>query len=206
MNKGKSYACRDRAENNLREGDFYPTPKSCVFCAADFFHKIIPLNEVITEPCCAGGSITKALKEIGYSGFIENDLYNPRKDIYHEDILKSSLAWSSSYVVTNFPFSIWDSCVLAFLASKNVDAVITIGRLNYLSTQSRLQSPLWKHLHTVNCFSRYIDYRTPERDDGQFNVGAMASGWFYFTKEEVEHPIIEFCDVQKYATLGNIKE
>lgn len=206
MSKGKSYACRDRAENNLRKGDLYPTPKSLVWCAEDFFHKIIPLNAVITEPCCANGSITKALKDIGYSKIIENDLYNERTDILHEDIITSDLKWASDYVVTNFPFSKWDACVLAFLAKPNLKTLVTIGRLNYLSTQSRLHSPLWKHLHSVNVFSRYIDYRTPEREDGQFYVGAMATGFFVFTKEEVEHPIIEFTDVQKYATLGNLEE
>ena len=45
-----------------------------------------------------------------------------------------------------------------------------------------------------------------EFNDGQFNVGAMATGFFYFTKKEVEAPIIKFVDVQKYATLGNIEE
>lgn len=35
---------------------------------------------------------------------------------------------------------------------------------------------------------------------------AMATAWFYFTKEEVEAPIIKFVDVQKYATLGNVDD
>jgi hypothetical protein len=65
---------------------------------------------------------------------------------------------------------------------------------------------MWKHLKEVWCFSRYLDYRTPEREDGHFHVGAMSSGWFYFTKEEVHAPKIRFVNVQKYATLGNLEE
>lgn len=204
--KGKSYACRDKAENALREGDFYATPRSLVWCAKDLFLKAIPRDRLITEPCCAGGSISKALNDIGY-GVIENDLYNKREDIMHNDILKTDLdSWCSPNVVTNFPFTIWDDCVLAVLAKRDIENLITIGRLNYLSTQSRLESPLWKHLKEVWIFSRYVDYRTEEREDGKFYVGAMSSGFFWFTKDEVKAPVIRFVDVQKYATLGGYKE
>lgn len=205
--KGKSYACRKTYEGVLRKGDYFPTPKSIVWCSEKYLKEIIPLDATITEPCCGNGQLTKALKEIGYKNVIENDLYNERKDILHNDIVWSNLdEWASDYIVTNFPFSKWDDCVRAFLAKTNLKALITVGRLNYLSTQSRLESGIWKHLKEVWCYSRYIDYRTAERDDGQFNVGAMSTAWFYFTKEEVENPIIKFVDVQKYATLGNIKE
>ncbi len=205
--KGKSYACRDRAENNLRKGDFYPTPTSTVLCAKDWFRSIIPEHAIITEPCCGNGQLTKALKEIGYERIIENDLYSDRTNILHNDIFTTDLdKWSTDFIITNFPFSKWDDCVKTFLAKERLNALITIGRLNYLSTQSRLELGLWEHLKEVKIFSRYIDYRTSERFDGQFNVGAMASGWFYFTKEKIEHPIISFCDVQKYATLGNLEE
>ena len=202
--KGKSYTCRDKKENALRKGDFYPTPLSLVWCSKDFLHSVIPQDVVITEPCCGNGQITKALKDIGYKRIIENDLYYNREDLMHLDILQS-VDWSSDYVVTNFPFSCWDSCVQSFLKKDTLKALITIGRLNYLSTQSRLESGVWKRLKEVWIFSRYIDYRTEEREDGQFNVGAMATGFFYFTKEEVESPVIRFVDVQNYATLGNVE-
>lgn len=207
MSKGKSYACRDKKENNLRPGDFYPTSRACVWCADDWFKSLIPENAIITEPCCGNGQITNALKQIGYERFVENDLFNNRTDILHNDVLMTDLdTWSSDYVVTNFPFSKWDDCVKAFLAKKKLKVLITIGRLNYLGTHSRYELGLWKNLKEVKVFDRYLDYRTPEREDGHFNIGAMCTGWFLFTKEEVEHPIISFCDVQKYATLGNIEE
>lgn len=205
--KGKSYACRDRAENNLRKGDYYPTPVSLITCSEDLFKSVIPSDVVITEPCCGNGQITLGLKQLGYKQIVENDLYSNRSDILHNDLLNSDIdKWCSDYIVTNFPFSKWDECVMACLAKENLKALITIGRLNYLSTQSRLETPMWKHLKEIWIFSRYIDYRTEPRDDGQFNVGAMATGFFYFTKEEIEHPIIKFVDVQKYATLGNYEE
>lgn len=205
--KGKSYACRKTYENVLRQGDYFPTPISLVTCSAELFKSVIPTEAIITEPCCGNGQIVKGLKQLGYERFIENDLYSERKDILHNDIITTCLdEWASSYVVTNFPFSKWDSCVHAFLAKQELNALITIGRLNYLSTYSRFQSGMFKHLKEIHIFDRYIDYRTAERDDGQFNVGAMSTAWFYFTKEEVENPIIKFVDVQKYATLGNIED
>ena len=205
--KGKSYACRNLEENKKHPGDYYCTPISLVTCAKDLFYSVLPQKAIITEPCCGNGQIVKGLKQLGFERFIENDLYNERTDILHNDILTTDLdKWASKYVVTNFPFSKWDECVKAFLAKEELEVLITIGRLNYLSTQSRLELGLWKHLKEVHIFSRYIDYRTPERDDGQFNVGAMSTGFFLFTKKEVEAPIIKFVDVQKYATLGNIEE
>ena len=205
--KGKSYACRNLEENKKHPGDYYCTPISLVTCAKDLFYSVLPIKAIITEPCCGNGQIIKGLKQLGFERFIENDLYNDRTDILHNDILTTDLdKWASKYIVTNFPFSKWDDCVKAFLAKEELKALITIGRLNYLSTQSRLELGVWKHLKEIWVFSRYIDYRTKPRDDGQFNVGAMATGFFYFTKEEVDAPVIKFIDVQKYATLGNIKE
>lgn len=204
--KGKAYANR-KPSSERPAGDFYPTPVSLVTCSADLFKSVIPANAIITEPCCGNGQITLGLKKLGYERIIENDLYTEREDILHNDLLHSNLdEWCSEYIVTNFPFSKWDDCVMACLAKENLKALITIGRLNYLSTQSRLKSPMWKHLKEIWIFSRYIDYRTDPRDDGQFNVGAMATGFFYFTKEETDAPVIRFVDVQKYATLGNKEE
>lgn len=205
---GKSYACRDKKENALREGDFYATPKSCVWCAEDLFHGIIPADAVITEPCSGDGAISSALVDIGYGSCVENDLYKTeRPNILHEDIFMADLdEWATPYIVTNFPFSKWDDCVRAFLAKKDLKALVTIGRLNYLSTQSRLEDGIWNHLKEVWIFSRYIDYRTENRLDGCFNVGAMATGWFYFVKGKAGAPVIRFVDVQKYACLGNVKK
>lgn len=202
---GKSYACRNIKENSLREGDYYPTPKSLVWNAKELFHSAISLDEIITEPCCGTGMITRSLKNIGYSKIIENDFYSQREDISHEDILHSDLSWCSKNIVTNFPFSCWDDCVKACLSINGLENMITIGRLNYLSTQNRLENNLWKNLKEIWIFSRYVDYRTKERTDGHFHVGAMATGWFWFTKDECDAPKIRFVDIQEYATLGNLE-
>lgn len=204
--KGKSYACRNLEENKKHPGDYYCTPISLVTCAKELFESVLPTKAIITEPCCGNGQIVKGLKSLGFERFIENDLYNERTDILHNDILTTDLdKWASKYVVTNFPFCKWDECVKAFLAKEELEVLITIGRLNYLSTQSRLESGIFKHLKEIWVFSRYVDYRTEEREDGLFYVGAMASGFFYFTKEKISAPVIRFVDVQKYAALGNVK-
>lgn len=204
--KGKSYACRDAEENRAREGDYYPTPMSLVWCAVELFRSVIPAGSVVTEPCCGNGQLSHALREIGYKNIVENDLLSTRDGILHDDILAGDLSWSSRHVVTNFPFSRWDACVMAFLKKKDIDMLVTIGRLNYLSTQQRLDCGIWERLSEIWCFSRYVDYRTPERADGKFFVGAMATGWFVFGKGRCGPPVIRFVDVQDYATLGNLKK
>jgi hypothetical protein len=81
-----------------------------------------------------------------------------------------------------------------------------IGRLNYLSTNSRYKSNLWNNLKSIYIFNRYVDYQTEFRDDGLFNVGAMATGWFLWDMNYNGKPNIEFIDVQEYAKLGNYKK
>ena len=35
--------------NNLRKGDFYPTPVSLVTCAKDLFYSVLPIKAIITD-------------------------------------------------------------------------------------------------------------------------------------------------------------
>jgi len=55
-------------------------------------------------------------------------------------------------------------------------------------------------------FSDTVDFRTAERDDGLFNVGAMATGWFLWDMEwSGKNAEMHFVDINSFAKLGNLK-
>ena len=189
---GKAYANK-KPEKERPEGDFYPTPKSLVWVAENMIKKELCKNEVVFEPCCGNGMISSEIKKFGYN-VIENDLYRNGG----VDYLNTSFDYPQ--IITNPPFSLWDE--FAVKAKKEAHKVIFIGRVNYFGTTARLSNGLWNELKAVYFFDRYIDYRTPERNDGLFSVGAMATAWFVWERGYSPAPTMHFLSVQKYAKLG----
>lgn len=193
---GKAYANK-KPELDRPKGDFYSTPKSLIWVAKDIILSEFITTKTILEPCCGQGAISTELKSLGYN-VVENDLYFNNGVDYLEN------NFTIPYMITNPPFSLWDEFV--HKAKKECEKIMIIGRLNYLCTHSRLVNKTWENLKTIYCFDRYVDYRTPFRDDGYFNVGAMATGWFIWEKGFIASPTISILEVQNYAKLGNYKE
>lgn len=74
----------------------------------------------------------------------------------------------------------------------------------YSKTMFMADSIIWKHLKWFFPFSRYVDYQTPYRKDGNFYVGCQTTGWFFWDMNWNEpYFMTQVIDVQKYATLGN---
>jgi len=196
MIKGKAYA-NCKSVNDRREGDFYATPKSLIWVAKGIIYQEFPLDQPILEPCSGKNSISDELIKMGYAVVI-NDLYNDGIDylLFNQFI-------EYKYIITNPPFSLWDEFI--FKAKSHVNKLLSIGRLNYLGTNNRFLSGIWNNLKSIYTFNRYVDYQTLPRDDGLFNVGAMATGWFLWDKDYSDAPTIHILDVQKYAQLGNFK-
>ena len=195
MKTGKAYANKNSAVNRP-EGDFYPTPRSLVWTAQQHIQREFPKKESILEPCFGDGSISEPLEAIGYQ-VEKNDLFRGGVDYL-------TTPFSQRYVITNPPFSLWDEFVQK--AKRESLKVLCIGRLNYFGTASRSQSGIWNHLEYVLPFNRYVDYRTPNRHDGLFHVGAMATAWFLWNMDFTGLPSIEVLDVQPWAKLGNKKD
>jgi len=192
---GKAYANKKKQEDRPI-GDFYSTPKSLVWVARSIIEKEFHKNIPILEPCSGLGSISQELKQCGYV-VKENDLFYGGVDYLTQNFIEST-------VITNPPFSLWDNFVEK--SKTHAKKILMIGRLNYLGTNSRYLSSIWKNLKSIYCFNRYVDYRTPFRKDGLFNVGAMATGWFLWDLSFTGDTTIHILDVQQYATLGNYKE
>jgi len=191
---GKAYANKKQAHKQP-EGNFYPTPKSLIWVAEHIIKQEFTPNSTILEPCCGNGMISMELEKMGYT-VKNNDLFTQPQGV---DYLTMDTDYP--YVISNPPFSLWDEFVKH--AKKTAQKIMFIGRLNYFGTHSRLISGVWENLKSVYCFDRYVDYRTPEREDGKFHVGAMATGWFIWDMEYVGLPSIQVLSVQKYAVLGN---
>lgn len=84
---------------NRRPGDFYPTPKECVFALADFLD--LPKNTAIWDPACGDGAIVKALIEIGYESTYGTDILTGHDFLQEERLPK----WTN-WIITNPPFSL----------------------------------------------------------------------------------------------------
>jgi len=191
---GKAYANK-KPIGERPEGDFYETPKSLVWVAEDVIRAEFNTAISILEPCSGEGSISNELKKFGFL-VIENDLFKGGVDYLGAE-------FTEKYIITNPPFSLWDEFVTK--AKLECEKVMLIGRLNYFGTASRLKNGTWGNLKSIHCFNRYVDYRTPSRVDGLFNVGAMATAWFLWDMSFNGSPTVHFLNVQKYAKLGNCK-
>ena len=198
MSKGKAYFNR-KEEADRPLGDFYSTPMSLVWELNKKIH--IPTDMDILEPCAGQGAIVKALQKDGFTNITSFDLYQGEN---RQDFL--TYRKQHDVIYTNPPFSLFDAFVEhgKKLAKRKL---IVLGRLNYFASVGRYQKNLWKGLTHVYPFVRMIDYRTPYRDDGLFNVGGLVTGWFVFDKEATnQHPEVHLIDVQPYAKLGQFKE
>jgi hypothetical protein len=188
---GKAYANRKRLADRP-PGDLYPTPRSLIWVAKDIIHAEFDQGKTVLEPCSGQGAISSELRQLGYQ-VVENDLFFGGVDYLTH-------SFDCPYIITNPPFSKWNPFVKK--AKQEAEKVMMIGRLNYFGTTSRLTDGIWDGLKSVYCFDRYVDYRTPERSDGLFKCGAMATAWFLWEDGFVGDPSLHFLSVQKYTKLN----
>lgn len=193
--QGKAYANKRKQEDRPK-GDFYCTPKSLIWVAEDVIKREFNDSMTILEPCYGSGSISDAVRGLGFD-VVDNDLYTmDGKDYCNTDDFDKYLQ-----VITNPPFSMWDEFV--YKSKEHCNRFMMIGRLNYLGTYRRYNNNIWENLKSVHIFNRYVDYQTPHREDGLFHVGAMATGWFLWDMAYFGEITMEILDVQPYAKLGN---
>lgn len=197
---GKSYAAR-LPEVKRPEGDFYETPLSLIWVIRDIILQEFDKKMGILEPCSGIGGLAEQIQEMGFEVFT-NDLYSGLAQSRH-DYIKDDYFSVFNQIITNFPFSKWDDCVIK--AKKHCSKILTIGRMNYFGTYNRSHNGIWDNLKAVYVFNRYVDYRTPHRSDGLFYTGAMCTGWFLWDRQYKGDTIIKTVDVQKYAKLGTYK-
>jgi len=183
------------------KGDLYVTPKSLIWVMRNIIAKEFPTNKTILEPCSGIGQLAEAIRELelGYK-IKENDLYFDGVDY----ISKYRKFKKYKYIITNPPFSLWNDFVLT--AKKHATKFMFIGRTNSLHVNGRYKMGLWNNLKHVYLFNRYVDFRTPPRDDGLFYTGAMGCGWFLFDMTWNNEIKLQIIDVNKYSKLGMLNK
>ena len=181
---------------NPKGDDIYHTPFSLVWKLLEHekFHDCL-------EPACGEYAIVKAARGNPNCDFtLAYDLNDPNTG----DDFFNHKKWDGD-ILTNPPFSLWDEFVTH---AKKIcsNKICMIGRLNYLGCKGRSKSGIWEHLKKIYVFNRYVDFRTPFREDGHFHVGGMCSGWFLWDMQYTGPHMFEILDVSEYATLGNFKK
>lgn len=197
MNKGKAYANR-KALSERPASDFYVTPRALVWVAADVIKQEFDKKYRILDPCSGTGIIADELRGMGYMVNEMDINHYGREDSLRDNYLTAYIP--ARQVIANPPFSQWDDFVIK--ANRSVGKVMMLGRLNYFGTYQRKEKGIWQGLKWVLPFDRYVDFRTPERDDGLFHVGAMATAWFIWEMGWRWEPKLRILSVNKYAKLG----
>lgn len=197
---GKAYACKRSKVNisDLRESDFFETPRSCTIELLSKVSREFESVKTILEPCCGNYAISKVLTENGFN-VVSRDLK------YGNDFLFDDYS-NEHYdaVVTNPPFSLWNDIVLK---SRDVaDKVFVIGKMNFFASHERTELNFWRELKHVWIFDRQIDYQFPINEDGLVGVGCLVSGFFEWEKGYQYSPTIEVIDMQKYCKLGSYEK
>jgi hypothetical protein len=98
-----------RSDDNARhEADFYPTPRECTLALMKFLD--LPKGQIIWEPACGDGAISKVLEELGYGVYSTDIRKTP--DIYGYggvDFINDNIGLSDpvpSMIITNPPFNL----------------------------------------------------------------------------------------------------
>lgn len=190
---GKAYANR-KPVSERPQSDDYPTPIALGLELVNL--GILNKKKLISEPAAGNGQLAKVLRSEGYA-VISNDIQHGGYDFLQSN-------YSISQIVTNPPFSLFDDFVMK--AKELSPFVVMIGKTNFFAAQSRYKNGVWKHLKHVYIFSRQIDYRTP-LGSLEMNVGNLVTGWFVWDRRwNKSYWNTSIIDVQKYCTLGAVKE
>lgn len=195
-------ACHNRKKEEDRpEGDFYSSQPSLIWVMDDLIGKEFDKNKPMFESCVGQGALANPLMNLGFD-VLTNDLFPQIETNFDKNYLEYD--WDYSQMITNPPFTYWDSFVNK--AKTHCDKFMFVGRFNYFGTTSRYETGIWNNLKAVYPFNRYLDFRTPYREDGHFHVGGHLMGWFLWDMEYEGKTTLEIINVQKYATLGAYEE
>ena len=190
---GKAYANR-KSVSERPVSDNYPTPIALVQELVNL--KIIKRDQMVYEPAAGDGQLAGVLLSSGFNVCAT--------DLIRDGIDFLSRKSDCSQIVTNPPFSLFDDFVMK--AKDLSPFVVMIGKTNFFAAQSRYKNGVWKHLKHVYIFSRQIDYRTP-LGSLEMNVGNLVTGWFVWDRRwNKPYWNTSIIDVQKYCTLGAVKE
>jgi hypothetical protein len=190
---GKAYANR-KPVNERPESDNYPTPIPLIIELEKL--GILKRRVVYHDPGCGDGQLVNTINSLGYK-CTGDDIRMTGNDFLLDTRKREA-------ILTNAPFSIYDDFILH--AKEVSPIVISIGKTNFFGSHSRTTNGLWRNLKFVYTFDRQIDYRTP-LGSMELNVGNLVTCWYVWDRSwKKDYAIMRTIDVQKYCTLGAVKE
>lgn len=182
-------AIRTRARGGKDPGrqadDFYRTPASC----SRALLAVETLPHRVWEPACGDGAISRVLEDAGHD-VLSTDLVDRGYGEAGRDFLMEHAATDRA-IVTNPPFSLADSFVLRAL-DLGAPVVALLMRLAWLEGQARAET-LWRpHPPSrVWVFSaRQTLWRGDQARPEGANGGAVAYGWFVWTRDPIGAPAL----------------
>jgi hypothetical protein len=189
---GKAYANRKK-EDERPESDTYHTPK-IIF--REYMRHYFPYDypRIAYEPACGSGHISSVLREFGVH-VLEDDIRTTGVDF-----LKGTVR--TEWIITNPPFSLFDSFVLK--AKERSDKFAMILKVNFFGAHGRNISGVWDGLKYLTIFDRQVDYRG--HNDSGCCVGNLVTGigiWDNSWKEKYWKTNV--MDINHFCNLGSYK-
>lgn len=128
------------------QGDFYATPKEAI---TQLLNKE-QFGNIVLEPCCGNGAISKVLEEYKYN-VISQDLYDWKYGTSNKDFLIEPIQEVDA-VITNPPFKLSTEFVYKSLecTKSKKGKVAILNRIQWLEGQKR------RKLFTETCLSKVL--------------------------------------------------
>ena len=184
------------------KNDKYLTPYSITQLLLDNIE--IDKDATILEPCSSiEGSIVKVLRENGFNNVTENVyIETPETDIFN-------LEGEYDYIITNTPYG--KSIIpmvekMKTLATKQIIALYPISTLHSsLRYKSNIFATPDYKLKQVLMFVRPPWLKDTLQEDGKFNTGINAYGWFIWEKNYNGEIILKLIDNSKFCNRKKIE-
>lgn len=181
MAKGKNFSANN-ASGKRRKSDFYETPYSLTRLLLDN----VKLKGLVLEPAYGHGAIGKVLSERKYD-YISYDISTG------SDFLEELHRYPT--VITNPPYSLAGDFIKK--AQEISDEIFFLLPLSYLHGKKRYDD-FWTNkefpLKKIFVFTRYPMLGDELREDGKHRTGMMVYAWFWWKKDHVGQPTIEWLD------------
>lgn len=184
--------------------DKYITPYSLTQQLLD--NIVINKDASILEPCCSVEScIAKVLKENGY---------NPTENIYDSDkpetdFLNFDTSKKYDYIITNTPYG---KSIIPFvkqmkkIASKQIICLYPMSTLHSTTRYKEIWNDNNYKLKTILMFVRPPWLKDTVQEDGKYNTGMNAYGWFIWENNYEGEITLKLIDNTLYVNKKSDKK
>lgn len=179
------------SEKERESDDFYRTP----LYAIEKLLELEEFDEIIWEPACGDGAISKVLIDNGYREVISSDIVDRGYGEVGVDFLNKDNSfvkrWSGhvNTIITNPPYRFAREFIENSLKVANKKVAMLL-KLNFLEGQKRYRLFKKTPLKCVYVFSKRLSFdKGDEKGKGR---GLLAYAWYVWDKEYIGKPYIDW--------------